>query len=222
MPEHKKYQLICFDVDGTLIADNEGHGYWNTLHHVIEGEEGIRKNNERLKLFLEKKITYKEWVELDFLGFKEHGLTKDDFIRAANIHKLSLHAREVILELKRKGYKLAIISGGIDILVDTLFPDHPFDDMFINKIFFSKDGTVSGWENTAYDGGSKHQALISICHRENIDLAHTVFIGDGENDIDILEEAGLGIAFCPKSDKVRQAADVIVEVPDMREILKHL
>lgn len=217
-----KYKLICFDVDGTLIADKEGHGYWNTLHHVIEGEEGIRKNNERLKLYSENKITYKEWVELDFSGFKEHGLTKDDFIRAAKMHTLSSHTREVILELKKRGYKLAIISGGIDILVDTLFPDHPFDDMFINKIFFSTDGKVSGWENTAYDAGSKHQTLISICKRENIDLAHTVFIGDGENDIDVLEEAGLGIAFMPKSDKVRQAADVIIEILDMREILKYL
>ena len=57
---------------------------------------------------------------------------------------------------------------------------------------------------------------------EGIDISETVFVGDGENDIAILKEAGLGIAFCPKSNKVREAADVVIEKRDVREILKHL
>ncbi len=217
-----KYKLVCFDIDGTLISDDR-QNYWGTLHQEIEGEEeGTRIEEKFHAAFKAGEITYKDWVDSDIRGFQKAGATKEEFLRAARRHTLHPGAREAVHELKRRGYKLAVISGSLNVLIETLFPDHPFDDIFTNLISFDEDGRIASWRDTVFDQGGKHKALHAICKREGIPLAETVFVGDGENDIDILQEAGLGIAFCPKSEKVSKAADVVVTKKDVREILKYL
>ncbi len=216
-----KYKLVCFDVDGTLISD-EGGKYWERLHAMLEGDRGKNVQKERSSLFREGRLSYKGWVDLDVGGFKDGGFTKKDFERVARTHTLLPGAHETVLELHRRGYKLAIISGSLGILIDTLFPGHPFDDVFVNEVSFDEEGRISGWKVTVFDVGTKHKALHAICAREGIRIGETVFVGDGENDIDILKEAGLGIAFCPKSKKVEEAADVVIGKKDLCEVLKHL
>ncbi len=216
-----KYKLVCFDVDGTLISD-EGGKYWERLHAALEGERGKTVQKERTRLFQEGKLSHERWVDLDVGGFKDCGFTKADLERVARTHELLPGARKTALELHTRGYKLAVISGSLGILIDTLFPDHPFDDVFVNEISFDKEGRIKDWKATVFDAGTKHKALHAICERERIPLSEAVFVGDGENDIDILKEAGLGIAFCPKSEKVAAAADVVVRKKDLWEILKHL
>jgi HAD superfamily phosphoserine phosphatase-like hydrolase len=218
-----KYRLVCFDIDGTLVADYKGGNYWVTLHRLFEGEQqGLLTNEQRHALFRAGKLSYREWVDLDLGSFQALGKTKQEFIAATKRHRLFPGAKETIHELKRRGHHLALISGSLMILIETLFPDHPFDDISTNHIYFNKDGLVKGWRTTVFDQGTKHTVMHEICRREGIPLSQTVFVGDGENDIDILQEAGLGIAFCPKSDKVAAAADVVIRKKDVREILKYL
>jgi len=219
----KTYRLVCFDLDGTLIALNDGLAYWSTLHQTLQDpEEGTRFEKKWMGKFDRGEITYKEWLDADLGEYRKLGMIKADFERAARKHRLIPGVKETILELHRRGYKLAIISGSLNILIDTLFPAHPFDDVFVNKIFFNKEGKIEGWKETVYDQGTKHKALHAICKREDIRIEETVFVGDGENDIDILQEAGLGIAFCPESEKVTAAADVVIRKCDLASILTHL
>lgn len=217
-----KYKLVCFDVDGTLATGPNGNSYWETLHTVIEGERGKATQKERVDLFRKGKIDYERWVDMDVGGFKDGSFTKADFERVARTHVLLPGARETVLELHRHGYKLAVISGSLNILIDTLFHDHPFDNVFVNEIMFGEDGKIASWKATVLDEGSKHKALHAICEREGIPLSEAVFVGNGDNDIDILKEAGLGIAFCPNSKKVEEAADIVVKKKDLREILPHI
>jgi len=216
-----KYKLVCFDVDGTLI-DDDGEKYWHRLNHQLRGEKGHQDQLARYKLFCEGKLGYKEWVDIDIEDLRREGNKKKEFERVARTHHMIPGARETVLELHKRGYKLAVISGSLNILIDTLFPDHPFDDLFTNEIAFDDEGKITSWKATVYDEGTKHKALHAICKREGIKLSETVFVGDGENDIDILQEAGLGIAFCPKTKKVEDAADIIIKKKDMKEILKYL
>ncbi len=210
------WKLVCFDIDGTLVRDWQGNSYWGTLHRFLEGEVGVRKNQERLRAFKEGRLSYHEWVEADLRDFQEAGFTRADFERAAQLHKPFPGARELLATLRERGVRVGIISGSITIMPETHFPNL-YDDLFANRVFFDTEGRITGWEATVYDNGSKHKALLAICAQEGIDPAHTIFVGNGENDLDILREAGVGVAFRPESRVVAAAADL--SIGELREVL---
>ena len=64
--------------------------------------------------------------------------------------------------------------------------------------------------------------MTLIAEREKISLKDCVFVGDYLNDVKVLQEAGLGIAFNCEHDQVKQAADVVIEKKDLREVLKYI
>jgi phosphoserine phosphatase len=68
----------------------------------------------------------------------------------------------------------------------------------------------------------KAEALKHIAKRENISLKECVFVGDYLNDMKIMQEAGLGIAFNCQHDKLKKVADVVIEKKDLREVLKYV
>jgi phosphoserine phosphatase len=216
------FKLICFDLDGTLVRDYNRHSYWGTIHRELLNDKDGKKNKERLDKFMRGKFSYKEWVDMDLSMFKEAGIKKEDFVRVAMLHTLFPGVHETIQQLKERGLKLGIISGSLNILISTLFPENPFDDIFVNEVFFDEEGFISSWTDTVYDQGSKHLALKHICEREGIPLEQTIFVGDEENDIDILKEAGLGIAFNAKKQSVKDAADRVIEGDNLLEILEYL
>ena len=131
---------------------------------------------------------------------------------------------ETLRELKRKGLRLAIISGSINILLEKLIPnyDEIFDDVFLSRIYFDDKGNISEMKVTEYDVEKKAEALKLIAKRENISLKECVFVGDYLNDIKVMEEAGLGIAFNCQEEKLKEVADVVIEKKDLREVLRHI
>ena len=131
-------------------------------------------------------------------------------------------ARETLQALKSAGVRLAVISGTLDLLLDTLFPDHPFDEVYTNRIAFDPDGRISHWHATPFDMDGKGVALRAIAMRENIPLARCAFVGDHANDIPATRLAGFSIAFNPKSKELEALASVVVRSRDLRDILPHL
>ena len=131
---------------------------------------------------------------------------------------------ETLSELKRKGLRLAIISGSINILLEKLIPNYEeiFDDVFLSRIYFDDEGNISQMKVTEYDVEKKAEALKLIAKRENISLKECVFVGDYLNDLKVMEEAGLGIAFNCKEEKLKEVADVVIEKKDLREVLRHI
>ena len=97
-----------------------------------------------------------------------------------------------------------------------------FDDVFLSRIYFDEKGNISKVDATEFDMDGKAIALRKIAERENISLKECVFVGDYLNDLKTIKEAGLGIAFNCNYDKVRKAADVVIEKKDLREILGHI
>lgn len=218
----RKYKLICFDVDGTLI-DNVEYS-WQLFHDYFQTDKHRREDAKRK--FYSGKITYLEWAEHDINLWREVNATKKDFYKAielANV-KLMEGALETINVLKKNKFKLAIISGSVNVILDKLFPEHNdfFDYVFLSKIFFDDGGVISGVNATEFDMLKKVDALKQIVSKEDISLKECVFIGDHDNDAKIAEEAGLGIAFNCKSDKLREVADVVIEKKDLREVLRYV
>lgn len=215
-----KYKLVCFDVDGTLI-DNVTFS-WQIFHDYFQTDRHRREDAKNA--FFNGKISYMQWAEHDINLWKEKNAKKGDFLKAMSHLRLMNGAMETLNELKRNGLKLAVISGSLNIILERFIPGYRgfFDDIFISRIYFDERGYISGVEATEFDIDAKALALKKIAEREKISLKECVFVGDYLNDIKIMQEAGLGIAFNCSYDELKKVADVVVEKKDLREILMYI
>jgi len=221
MNTHKKpFDLVAFDVDGTLVAHPRGKTVWDVLNHRYTGREDL--NEERSHLYRTKRLSYEEWVALDIESWRRAGATRRDLIAGFESLTLVPGTREALGILKEQGIRLAVISGTLDLLLDTLFPDHPFDEVHTNKICFDESGYISGHRATPFDMDGKAVALRSIARHQRIPLSRCAFVGDNDNDIPAARVAGFAIAFNPKSPDFEAAVHVVVRSCDLRDILPHL
>ena len=215
-----KYKLVCFDVDGTLI-DNVTFS-WQIFHDYFQTDSHRREDAK--KKFLSGEITYLQWAEHDINLWQEANARKEDFLKAIGHLRLMNGAIETLNELKRKGLKLAVISGSLNIILEKFIPNYNefFDDVFLNRIYFDENGLISGVEATEFDIDAKALALKKIAEKEKIKMEECVFIGDYLNDLKIIKEAGLGIAFNCRYEELKKAADIVIEKKDLREVLKFI
>lgn len=216
----RRVDLVCFDVDGTLVHHPEEKVVWQILNLRFLGSDGV--NKERYARYKSGEISYADWVAMDVGDWQRRGVTRDQVIGALDELHLVDGARETLEHLKSRGYRLAVISGTLDVSLETLFPDHPFDDVFCNRIHFGEDGLISGWEATPYDMEGKARALEMIARRERVPLSRCAFVGDHGNDVAAARAAGLGIAFNPKHPELEAIADVVLRGDNLRPILEHL
>lgn len=209
--------LVAFDVDGTLVGCDSGKVVWQLLNEYYGGDPAT--NKQRFFDYLDGKITYAQWVDLDVSAWVEKGAKRSEMKRVIAEHLYLIPgARETVDALREAGFRLAIISGTIDITLDTLFPDHPFEEVFTNRIQFNDDESIAGWQATPYDMEGKAEALKWLSGKMGLDLAHTVFVGDNINDLHVMGIAGRAVAFDPKTIEVANAAHHVVR-DDMRGLL---
>jgi|SRR3989338_2545323 len=215
-----KYKLVCFDVDGTLI-DNVKFS-WNLFHDYFQTDK--HKREDARNKFFNGNISYLQWAEHDINMWREKNAKKKDFLKALDSLSLMNGAMETLRELKKNGIKLAIISGSLNIVLEKFIPNHSefFDDVFLSRIYFDSEGSIEKVEATEFDMEMKAEALKRIAKRENINLEECVFVGDYLNDTQAIEEAGLGIAFNCQEEKLKQAADIVIDKKDLREVLRHI
>lgn len=215
-----KYKLVCFDVDGTLI-DNVTFS-WNIFHDYFRTDKHRREDAKNK--FFNGKITYLQWAEHDINLWKEKNAKKEDFFKAISHLRLMGGTIETLRELKQRNLKLAIISGSLNIVLEKFIPNYNefFDDVFLSRIYFDEEGYISNVEATEFDMDAKAIALRKIAEREKISLKECVFVGDYLNDLKIIQEAGLGIAFNCNHDELKKVADVVIDKKDLREILRYV
>lgn len=216
----RRFDLVAFDVDGTLVHHGEGKTVWELLNFRFTGSDD--QNVKRWELYKQGKLSYAEWVALDIGSWRDAGATRDQLVSSFGELALIDGARETLNELKAGGARLAVISGTLDLMLDALFPDHPFDEVYTNKIAFEPDGRISHWHATPFDMDGKGIALRSIALREDIPLARCAFVGDHANDLAAARLAGCSIAFNPKSAELEAVASAVVRSHDLRDILPHL
>jgi len=212
------YRLVCFDLDGTLIENTTY--IWKTLHEKFNTDK--KKRKEALDDFFAGRLSYHDWAVHDVNMWIKQGLRREDFMKALSHLKAVKKAYDTIIRLKDIGFKTAIISGSLDVALEGVFPDFMkiFDDIYINRLHFDDKGLLTGITPTPYDFSNKATALIQLAKKESITLKETVFIGDHDNDIEIAKKAGLSIAFNPKSEKLKNVSDIIIEENDLSLILE--
>jgi phosphoserine phosphatase len=131
---------------------------------------------------------------------------------------LTTGAEKLIQTLHAQGHKVGVVSGGFIDVIEPILKDLKIDFYRANKLAI-KDGKLTGEiEGVIIDKVAKRQALLDFAKSEQVELSQTVAIGDGANDLDMIEAAGLGIAFNAKP-KVAAAAATTINTADLSAVL---
>jgi phosphoserine phosphatase len=127
-------------------------------------------------------------------------------------------ARTLIRTLQRLGYRTGIVSGGFTAVTDPLAADLGIDHARANELEIV-DGRLTGQlVGPVVDRAAKAAFLREVADLEGVPIESTVAIGDGANDLDMIETAGLGVAFNAKP-VLRDAADTSLSTPYLDAIL---
>jgi phosphoserine phosphatase len=214
---NKDFDLISFDVDGTLVEHPSGKVIWELLNLRYDGSEDV--NQQRYEAYKAGRLTYDQWVEADVSGWMAKDATREEILQVVREFRPNEGAVETVLELRKRGYRLSVISGTIDIVINTLFPDLPFEDVFTNRIFFDENGKLIGWQATPFDIYGKPVAMRDLAEKYGTSLDRIAFIGDGDNDVPLLDVAGYFVAYNPRSQELERRADRVIKNQSMTVLL---
>jgi phosphoserine phosphatase len=146
------------------------------------------------------------------------GLEANDLEKVYERIQLTPGAQDLIQVLKKLGYKTAVISGGFTFVADRLKKRLGFDFAYANQLEILNGKLTGKVIPPIINAQRKADLLDVIAQQEKIDLDQVIAIGDGANDLLMLEKAGLGIAFNAKP-VVREQADLAFSQKNMRSIL---
>ncbi|MDI6806950.1 MAG: HAD family phosphatase [Candidatus Aenigmarchaeota archaeon] len=223
----KKIKAVVFDMDGVLLdverynetSKKVAVSSWN----VVFDRLNIYHEHERLKEMFIKGIfpSYMEWTNEACRVLQRHGLTKHKFIDIINKRHLMNGAKETLKELKRRGYKTAVITGSFENLARRVGKILSLDYAIGHcKLVFDKNGNLKEWFLIPCDYEGKLMYFNKLAQRMGLNPSECAFVGDEVNDIPIFEEAGLSIAFNCNKDEVNKRANIVIGKKDLREILK--
>ena len=208
-------KLVCFDLDGTLL---DGTIFiWQTLHDWFATDRDLRA--EAKEDFFAGRISYEQWFDHDLVLLSEKGATRGRIMEALEGVGPMPGARETLEELRRRGYRLAVISGSLDVVLQRFYPDFHFDHVLISSLDFDGEGRLAGGTPTLYDLERKADGLRELARREDLPVEACAFIGDNFNDLEVAQAAGLSISFNSKSEELDRIADLVIGPRDLTEIL---
>jgi phosphoserine phosphatase len=193
-------RLVCFDMDSTLIQTE-----------VIDELAELAGVGEEVRAITESAMN----GEIDFSeSFKKRmalleGLSEEVLQNVAINLPITKGAHRLMKALKYYGYKTAILSGGFTYFGEYLQKELGIDYVYANQLEI-KDGKLTGnYLGEIVDGQKKAEYLKAIAEKEGIHINQTIAVGDGANDLPMLNLAGLGIAFHAKP-KVKESASTSI------------
>jgi phosphoserine phosphatase len=205
----KNKRLVFFDMDSTLV-DME-------IIDEMAQRAGVFKEVSRITEKARRgDIDFEESLVQRVALLK--GLKVVELEKIRNEMKLSEGAEDLVETLKRLGYKLGLVSGGFDYFADYLKEKLGLDFAYANQLEI-KNGALTGKVLGKIVDNTYKAKIVNVVSREQgILLDQTVAIGDGANDVLMLGQAGLGIAYNAK-ERLMRAANMSLGQARLRNIL---
>lgn len=217
MSRAQNIQLIAFDVDGTLVEATVH--IWENLHRHFGCD--ARRREEARRAHFAGELSYQAWFEHDIVLLQQAGADQQGVMDCLDALRPVEGAHDCLRELQLRGYKLAVISGSLDMVLQKFFPDVPFAHVLINHFDFDAQGRLAGGTHTPYDIEGKAAGLRELARREGLRVEQCAFVGDNLNDLQALELAGFSVAVQPKDPRVVEAADLAMPGRDLRALLDY-
>lgn len=216
----KSSKLIVLGLDNTIL---KGYDFsWKLVWNYLNIDDSIRK--DWIRSYHQNEINSKKWVQKKSNLFVNHKLNKSDFKKILKDVYIVDGFTDTIEYCKKNKYALAIVSGGIDTVIEFMIPDYKtiFNFVTINKFRYDKSGYLKNVIQTPYDFESKIEGIKDIQADLNISKKNTIFVGGGYNNIYALKVANTCISIDTKSIQLIEGFDHNITKPDLREVIQFL
>ncbi|MEI7629625.1 MAG: phosphoserine phosphatase SerB [Actinomycetes bacterium] len=207
--DRRGQHLVVIDVDSTLIQ--------NEVIDLIAEHAGV---GEQVAQITEQAMA----GELDFVAALRarvallKGLPVSVLDEVRTRLRLTPGARTLCRTLNTLGYRVCLVSGGFAEVIMPIADELGIDDVRANHLGV-RDGYLTGEVvGVIVDRQGKKAALEEFAEKYEIPMRRTIAIGDGANDVSMLEAAGLGVSFNGKA-AAREAADAALSVPYLDSVL---
>ena len=205
----KNKRLVFFDMDSTLIQME--------IIDEMARRAGVFKEVSRITEKTRRGDLDFEEAVLQRVALLK-GLKVTELEKIRNEMKLSEGAEELVSTLKQLGYKLGVVSGGFNYFTDYLKEKLGLDFAFANQLEIKKGALTGRVLGKIVDNAYKAKIVNLVSSEEGVLLDQTVAIGDGANDVLMLGQAGLGIAYNAK-ERLERAASMSLGRARLKNIL---
>jgi phosphoserine phosphatase len=200
---------VIFDLDGVLVDIDSS---WRLVHRAF----GV-DNEVNYRRYLAGEIDFKEFMRTDINLWGKQPIKKIEEI--LDTVPIMSGAAEVVNTVKDSGMKPVILSSGISILANRVARELGIGVVYANRLVVDEEGWLTGEGEEVVPLKDKHKVLREVVLREGVVLRHCIVVGDSRFDVSAFKGVGLSVAFNPRDEKVRMAADVIIEGKDLRSLI---
>lgn len=212
----RKYDLVCFDMDGTLTRLRSSW-CWVHQHFGVDNEPAYQA-------FVNGEIDEPEFMRRDIALWKgvDPDVTVMDIALTFRDMPLIDGIQETVACLADCGIRTVIVSGGIDLAAEMLKREFGFDDYVADELCSYEDGRLTGEGRMNVDLRDKGINVRHYIEKYGTTKERTVSIGNSYTDIGMFKQSGLSIAFNPTDPYTSDAADVTVESDNIADVLDHI
>ena len=209
----RKYDLVCFDMDGTLTKLRSS---WCWVHSCFEVD-----NEPAYQAFCNGEIDEPEFMRRDIALWtnKNPDVTIRDIAVLFRDMPLIDGIQETIACLKANGIRTVIISGGIDLAAKMLANEFGFDDYIADEVLSYEDGRLTGEGKMNVDLRDKGINVRQYIEKYGTTIERTVSVGNSFTDIPMFKNSGMSIAFNPTDPYTQEAATHTVFSENIADIL---
>lgn len=212
MPNLQQPGLVVFDMDSTLI----------TIECIDELAALVGKKPQVSAI-----TAAAMRGELDFAASLRARVELLEGVQEQRLEQLfqpiplSNGAAELITWFHARGWRTAVVSGGFTWFTERLAKTINLDAHLANELLWQSSQLTGRVAEPIVDGARKAQFLHELAQQWSIPLSNTIAVGDGANDIEMLNAAGYGVAYCAKP-ALREVADTTIDTPELMLLAEHL